>query len=151
MIRLVVPASLIIALAACGNPQNVDPSQQVGPNPLLPAPHEEIIAAVGVPKTIGWKQGETPNVPRGFRIQPMATGLSSPRNVLALPNGDVLVVETQRTGSEPVDRPKDPIRDFIMSLAHGHGRGKETSGAGGSPPEQRARAFAEQRGGVGGR
>jgi glucose/arabinose dehydrogenase len=64
----------------------------------------------------------------------MATGLSSPRNVYALPNGDVLVVETDRIGSEPVDRPKDPIRDFIMNMAHGGGGGaKETSGNAGKP------------------
>ncbi|MFL6727382.1 MAG: PQQ-dependent sugar dehydrogenase [Sphingomicrobium sp.] len=121
-----------IPLAACGSSQNIDPSQQVGPNPVLPKPVEELIAAVGVPKVVGWKQGETPSVPAGFRIQALATGLSNPRNVYPLGNGDVLVVETDRVGSEPVDRPKDPIRDFIMSLAHGGG-GKETSGTSGKP------------------
>ena len=121
-----------IPLAACGSSQNIDPSQQVGPNPVLPKPVEELIAAVGVPKVVGWKQGETPSVPAGFRIQALATGLSNPRNVYPLANGDVLVVESDRVGSEPVDRPKDPIRDFIMSLAHGGG-GKETSGTSGKP------------------
>src|SRR5206468_2240649 len=87
---------------------------------------------VGVPKVIGWKAGETPSVPQGFKIEAMATGLSNPRNVYPLTNGDVLVVETDRVGSEPVDRPKDPIRDFIMSMAHGGG-GKETSGSAGKP------------------
>src|SRR5690349_5238856 len=126
---LLSTALLIAPLAACGSPQNVDPSQQVGSNPVLPAPHEELISAVGVAKVVGWKNGETPVVPRGFKIEAMATGLSSPRNVVALPNGDALVVETQRVGTEPVDRPKDPIRDFIMSMAHGGGGGgKETAG-----------------------
>jgi len=125
-----------VALSACGNPQNIDPSQQVGPNPVLPKPVEELVAAVGVPKVIGWKQGETPIVPAGFHIQAMATGLANPRNVYPLANGDILVVETQRVGSEPVDRPKDPIRDFIMSLAHGGGGGKETAGAAGGPPQR---------------
>jgi glucose/arabinose dehydrogenase len=125
-----------VALSACGNPQNIDPSQQVGPNPVLPKPVEELVAAVGVPKVIGWKQGETPIVPAGFHIQAMAKGLANPRNVYPLANGDILVVETQRVGSEPVDRPKDPIRDFIMSLAHGGGGGKETAGAAGGPPQR---------------
>jgi glucose/arabinose dehydrogenase len=116
-----LPGVALLALAACGPTQSIDPSQQVGPNPVLPKPTEELIAAVGVPKVVGWKQGEAPSVPAGFRIQALATGLSNPRNVLALPNGDVLVVESQRTGSEPVDRPKDPIRSFIMSMAHGGG------------------------------
>jgi glucose/arabinose dehydrogenase len=121
------------ALAACGHSQDIDPMQQVGPNPVLPEPSEELIAAVGVPKVIGWKQGETPQVPRGFKIEAMATGLSNPRTVYPLPNGDVLVVETDRQGTEPVDRPKDPIRDFIMSMAHGGGGAKETAGTSGKP------------------
>ena len=126
MIRQLLSASAAIALSACGKVQDVDPSQQFGSNPVLPKPHEELIAAVGVPNVVGWKGGETPTVPRGFQIQAMATGLSSPRNVYPLPNGDILVVETDRIGSEPVDRPKDPVRDFIMNLAHGGG-GEEKS------------------------
>src|SRR3954471_12790244 len=136
MTRRLIPAAALLALAACGTKQNVDPSQQVGPNPVLPQPSEELVADVGVPKVVGWKPGETPTVPRGFRIEALATGLSNPRNVLALPNGDVLVVESQRVGSEPVDRPKDPIRDFIMSLAHGGGGATETNGAAGGPPQR---------------
>lgn len=133
--RMLIGAALV-SLAACGNPQKIDPMQQVGANPLLPEPSEELIAAVGVPKVVGWKQGETPIVPKGFQIQAVATGLSNPRRVYTLPNGDILVVESQRVGSEPVDRPKDPIRDFIMSMAHGGGGAKETSGAGGGPPQR---------------
>ena len=135
MNRLLVGA-LLAPLAACGSSQKIDMSQQVGPNPVLPEPSEELVAAVGVPKVVGWKAGETPVVPAGFKIEPMATGLTSPRNVYPLPNGDILVVESQRVGSEPVDRPKDPIRDFIMEKAHGGGGGKETSGAGGGPPQE---------------
>ena len=122
MIRRLLLVSIAAAgLAACGNPQKIDPMQQVGPNPVLPKPWEQLVAAVGVPKVIGWKPGETPQVPRGFKIEAMATGLSNPRTLWPLPNGDILVVETDRQGTEPVDRPKDPIRDFIMSMAHGGG------------------------------
>ena len=137
MNRLLIASLALGPLAACGPSQNIDPSQQVGPNPVLPEPKEELIAAVGVADNVGWKQGQAPTVPAGFHIAAMATGLSNPRNVLPLPNGDVLVVETQRVGSEPIDRPKDPIRDFIMSMAHGGGGGsKETAGASGGPPQR---------------
>jgi glucose/arabinose dehydrogenase len=136
MIRRLSFATATIALAACSKPQQVDPLQQVGPNPVLPAPSEALIAAVGVPKVVGWKAGEAPAVPRGFTITPLATGLSNPRNVYPLPNGDILVVESQRVGSEPVDRPKDPVRDFIMALALGGGGATETAGASGGPPQR---------------
>jgi len=137
MNKLLLASLALAPLAGCGPSQNIDPSQQVGPNPVLPEPREDLIAAVGVADNVGWKQGQTPTVPAGFHIAAMATGLSNPRNVLPLPNGDVLVVETQRVGSEPIDRPKDPIRDFIMSMAHGSGGGsKETAGASGGPPQR---------------
>ncbi len=77
-----------------GMSQQIDMSQQVGPNPVLPEPREELIAAVGVPNVVGWKAGETPTVPPGFAVQALATGLSNPRNVYPLANGDVLVVES---------------------------------------------------------
>src|SRR3954453_9332118 len=136
MRRAISVALVAIPLAACGNVQNIDPSQQVGPNPVLPKPVEELVAAVGVPKVVGWKAGETPMVPQAFTIEAMATGLKNPRTVYPLPNGDVLVVETDRVGTEPVDRPKDPIRDFIMSMAHGGGGAKETAGAGSGTPQR---------------
>ncbi|HEY8592760.1 MAG TPA: sorbosone dehydrogenase family protein [Sphingomicrobium sp.] len=122
MIRRFLISAAVLALAACGkNPQPIDPAQQVGANPVLPEPEEELIAAVGVAKVVGWKQGETPHVPEGFTIRAMASGLSHPRTVTPLPNGDVLVVESDKAGMEPVDRPKDPIRDLIMKMAHGGG------------------------------
>jgi len=136
MNRILLASLALLPLAGCGPSQDIDPSQQVGPNPVLPQPREDLIAAVGVADNVGWKNGQTPTVPTGFRIAAMATGLSNPRNVLALPNGDVLVVETQRVGSEPIDRPKDPVRDFIMSMAHGGGGSKETAGASGGPPQR---------------
>ena len=136
MNRHLLSAGALLSLAACSSGQDVDTMQQVGPNPVLPEPAQGLVASVGVTKVVGWKDGQTPIVPRGFHLQALATGRTSPREVYALSNGDVLVVESQRTGSEPVDRPKDPIRDFIMSIAHGGGGGKETEGASGGPPQR---------------
>ncbi|MBB5711004.1 PQQ-dependent sugar dehydrogenase [Sphingomonas xinjiangensis] len=108
----------LLPLAACGGGQDIDANKQYGATPLLPEPHEQLIADVGVYETVGWKPGETPTVPAGFRVEAIATGLSNPRNILPLPNGDVLVVESKNEAGEPVQRPKDPIRDWIMARAH---------------------------------
>jgi len=131
MIRRLIPLGVLIPLAACGSTQKMDVAQQFGANPVLPEPSEELVAAVGVPKVVGWERGAMPSVPAGFKIEPFATGLTNPRNVYPLANGDILVVESQRVGSEPVQRPKDPIRKFIMSLAHGRG-----TGSSGGPPQR---------------
>jgi len=111
----------LLPLAACGGGHDPDPSQAVGPHPVLPAPQEGILPEISVPRVVGWKAGEAPTVPAGFRIQALATGLANPRTVYTLPNGDILVVETQITRTEPIDRPKVPVRGFVMRLSHGGG------------------------------
>ncbi len=78
-----------------------------------------------MPDVIGWSGGEMPTVPQGFGIEAIATGLSNPRNVYALPNGDLLVVESKKTAKEPIERPKRPVMGWIESKAHG--------GSGGGP------------------
>ena len=118
MTRNLITAFALLPLAACGSGQTIDPNSQYGADPVLPAPHEQLVADVGVFDTVGWKAGETPTVPAGFQIAPLAQGLSNPRNVLPLANGDVLIVESRNEGGEPVQRPKDPIRDWLMSRAH---------------------------------
>jgi glucose/arabinose dehydrogenase len=50
-------------------------------------------------------------VPAGLTVQAFATGFEHPRSVYTLPNGDVLVVETNGP-SAPINRPKD----YVMGL-----------------------------------
>jgi glucose/arabinose dehydrogenase len=118
MSRFLKTALLVLPLTACGSGQKIDPNSQFGADPFLPEPQEQLVADVGVFETVGWKRGEMPTVPGGFQIAAVAQGLSNPRNVLPLANGDILIVESRNEGGEPVQRPKDPIRDWIMSRAH---------------------------------
>jgi glucose/arabinose dehydrogenase len=119
MIRASAAGAALAVLAACSNSQNIDPMQQVGPNPLLPKINEPILLPrTNVPSTVGWKAGETPSAPTGFRVQAMATGLASPRNVYPLPNGDILVVQALKEQKEPVERLKNPFFDLIFGFAH---------------------------------
>ena len=46
-----------------------------------------------IAKVVGWKQGETPTVAPGLKIEALATGLQHPRSLYVLPNGDILVAE----------------------------------------------------------
>lgn len=119
MIRAVLVCAGIAALSACSNSQNIDPMQQVGPNPVLPKINEPVLLPRSViPKVVGWKEGEAPDVPAGFRIQPMATDLMSPRTVYSLPNGDILVVQALKELKEPIERLKNPFFDLIFGAAH---------------------------------
>jgi glucose/arabinose dehydrogenase len=124
-LRAAAAFAACLALAGCGSSQDIDKSTQYGPNPKLPEPSRALLPRMDVPKVIGWSSGETPTVPQGFRIEAIATGLSNPRNVYPLPNGDLLVIESKKDAKEPVERPKRPVMAWIESKAHG--------GSGGGP------------------
>ena len=93
----------VAALAAC-NSTSGDPARQYGPDPYLPKPHEYLLPPMSVPKAIHWQTGEMPTVSTGLKVQALATGLEHPRTLYTLPNGDILVVETN--GPKPPINPR---------------------------------------------
>jgi glucose/arabinose dehydrogenase len=120
--RTTLAIAACLALGACqSGHDNFDKSTQYGPDPQLPEPSRALLPRTGISKVVGWQPGETPTVPQGFKIEAIATGLSNPRNLLALPNGDLLVVESKKDGKEPLERPKRKVMDWIEAKAHGGG------------------------------
>ena len=113
---------MLLALMTACSGKGGDPSKQYGPNPVLPEPNQYLIPPMSVPQVVGWKSGETPTVPAGMRIQAMATGLMHPRIVYPLPNGDILVVESNSPGTEPF-RPKDYIQGKVKARAGAAAKG----------------------------
>lgn len=123
--RLSVLAMAIVAgagLSSCsdGN-DDFDTASQIGPDPVLPDPVSLLLPDLKVAEVVGWNDGETPTVPEGLKATVYAKDLVNPRTVHTLPNGDVLVVQSRGPSGEPQSRPKDIIRGFIMSIAHGGG------------------------------
>jgi glucose/arabinose dehydrogenase len=108
-------------LAACDQ-KGGDPMRQYGPDPYLPEPHQYLLPPMSVPNAVGWKPGEAPTVPARLRIQAMATGLMHPRIVYPLPNGDILVVESNGPGTKPY-RPKDYIQGKVKARAGAAAKG----------------------------
>lgn len=99
-----------ITLAAC----STDPEgTQFGPDPKLPVPERGMLPSMTIAEPTGWN-GRLPKVPAGYTITAIATDLQIPRQMLALPNGDILVAEG-RGGGAPVLNPKDFIAGFIKS------------------------------------
>jgi glucose/arabinose dehydrogenase len=82
-----------VGLAACGT-SSPGPDPGVGANPQLPAPHSQWMPTVNIAKAVGWSDGATPTPAAGLAVKAFATGLDHPRWVYTLPNGDVLVAET---------------------------------------------------------
>ncbi len=83
-----------MALAACADTATLAIEQQVGANPVLPAPVRSLMPTVKVAEATGWPQGAKPVAAQGWQVGAFATGLAHPRWLCVLPNGDVLVAES---------------------------------------------------------
>ena len=103
-----------LALAGCDD-HGGDPRKQIGANPPLPSLQQYLVPPIRIAKAVGWGD-ETPTAPQGLKVQALATGLEHPRSLYVLPNGDVLVVESNGPKA-PIFRPKDIITSWVQWFA----------------------------------
>src|SRR3954464_14638481 len=104
----------LFAATACAERSQLTAAQTVGPDPVLPAPSSTPIPPLHVAPAKGWPAGTKPTSPEGRKVTAFASGLDHPRWVYVLPNGDVLVAETN--GPERPDDSKG-IKGFIYKEA----------------------------------
>jgi glucose/arabinose dehydrogenase len=86
--------ALALTLSACNEKADVPIEQGYGPQPTLPAPKSSWIPTINIATAKGWPAGEKPTAAEGFSVAALATALDHPRTLFVLPNGDVLVAET---------------------------------------------------------
>ena len=91
----------------------LDIAEMQGAVPNLTKMRIEGFPTIQIPDVTGWKAGETPTAAAGLTVKPFASGLAHPRNMLVLPNGDVLVAESNAPEREPVDA-KDWIAQKLI-------------------------------------
>jgi glucose/arabinose dehydrogenase len=113
--RVLFCAAAIASLAACG-PSPINPKRQIGANPYLPDIHQYLLPPMHVVTNIGWGDA-MPKVAPGLKVSPFARNLKNPRSLYVLPNGDVLVVESDGPPG-PVNRPKEFVMNWIEKQAH---------------------------------
>jgi glucose/arabinose dehydrogenase len=88
-------AAMALPLAACNEPSTTAAAEQTfGPSPTLPAPEHSWIPTVDIATVAGWPAGGKPTAANGMTVNAFATGLDHPRALFVLPNGDVLVAES---------------------------------------------------------
>jgi glucose/arabinose dehydrogenase len=100
-----------LLLAACGESAKVSEEATVGPNPTLPEPVSSLIPTVDIAPARGWPDGVAPNPASGLAVTAFARGLDHPRWLFVLPNGDVLVAET----NAPQRDERTGLKTFIMN------------------------------------
>ncbi len=111
LVTTLLLGSAALGLAGCDN--GGDPKAEVGANPPLPALQQFLLPPMKLATVVGWKQGETPTVAPGLKIEALATGLQHPRSLYTLPNGDILVVESKAPPPPPPKRPKDIVMAWV--------------------------------------
>jgi glucose/arabinose dehydrogenase len=84
----------VAAVLACGTPAKLPVEAGMGVSPELPRPEKSLIPLVNVVDAKGWRTGEKPEASAGLQVNAFAAGLEHPRWLFVLPNGDVLVAET---------------------------------------------------------
>jgi glucose/arabinose dehydrogenase len=115
-IGLVVVLVILLALGwwlTRGSPAEYSLAQVSGTDPLLAAPDEQTIPTVQVAEPIGWPDGAKPDAAEGLTVNRFAEGLEHPRVIYPMPNGDILVAE-----SNAPERPSmgSAIRDMVAGF-----------------------------------
>ncbi len=108
---------LALLLAGCGEKAKLDVAAGIGPNPTLPEPNKTWLPTVNTAKAVGWPAGAVPVAAPGLAVNAFAAGFAHPRWLAVLPNGDVLVAETN---APPKPDDGKGIRGWVMKLVMGH-------------------------------
>jgi glucose/arabinose dehydrogenase len=109
--HLLLFAALAPLLAACSEVAQLPIDAGVGPYPKLPEPHWTLIPTMNIAPAIGWQPGSIPIAAQGMTVGALAVGLDHPRWLYLLPNGDVLVAETN---APPKPDDSKGIKGWIM-------------------------------------
>jgi glucose/arabinose dehydrogenase len=90
----VVLSGLVAGVTGCGDTARLPVSSGFGPHPELPQPTRSLIPTINVVTATGWAADEKPVAAEGMEVTAFARALEHPRWLYVLPNGDVLVAET---------------------------------------------------------
>ncbi len=110
----VVAGSLLLSLCACGDTARLPHDAVVGERPALPPPQHSLIPTVHVATARGWPEGTLPRAADGLAVNAYAAQLDHPRWLYVLPNGDVLVAETN---APPKPEDGKGIKGWFMKKA----------------------------------
>jgi glucose/arabinose dehydrogenase len=109
----IASAAIVLALTGCASPSKSPITDSYGPQPHLPEPKSSLFPTVNIAPATGWPAGIMPTPAAGLKVQAFAKELEHPRWLYVLPNGDVLVAETD---APPKPDDSKGFRGKIMKL-----------------------------------
>ncbi|CAM5310884.1 PQQ-dependent sugar dehydrogenase [Sphingobium scionense] len=110
LVALVIAGGAFLYFAQ-GDTAQLPAGADVGAEPRFTTPRNEFFPTVNIAEVKPWKAGEKPVAAKGLVVERFAEGLSHPRSLLRLPNGDILTAETN---SQP--RPQTGIVSRVMNF-----------------------------------
>ena len=114
--QLALVITMAAGLAACGETSTLQVSDGTGPSPQLPEPNKTLFPTMNIAPAIGWPAGAKPTAAAGTQVAAFAEGLDHPRWLYVLPNGDVLVAETN---APPKPDDGKGVRGWVMKKVMG--------------------------------
>jgi len=108
----ILATAALFVLAGCGDKSTLAAGAGVGPAPQLPAPKQSLIPTVDIAPARGWPEGGKPQAAQGLEVQALARGLDHPRWLYVLPNGDVLVAESNKP--QAPENKQSGLRAWVM-------------------------------------
>ncbi|WP_076069052.1 PQQ-dependent sugar dehydrogenase [Sphingomonas montana] len=124
IVLLLVAGGGLLYWLTRGTTAKLDLAQTQGTKPEIPDPTTSFFPTVKIAPAVGWKQGEAPTPASGLAVNDFAAGLDHPRWMLLLPNGDVLVAETN---APPKPGEKKSVRNIVQSMVMGRAGAKVPS------------------------
>ncbi len=120
-----VAVAVALLVAGCGEAAKLTPEATTGPRPQLAEPHKTLIPTVNVAPAIGWTDTAMPTPAEGLKVTALARGLDHPRWVYTLPNGDILVAESNKppkpggSATDGGDGVVAKVRNWVMGKVMG--------------------------------
>ena len=97
-----LPYVLVLSsMLGCGASATLPVSAGTGEQPALPTPRTSLIPTVNVATARGWSSTGKPLAAQGLSVSALVRGLDHPRWLYVLPNGDILVAETNGPARRP--------------------------------------------------
>jgi len=104
---------IILGFTGCTVSSKTPVTDSYGSQPSLPEPKSRLFPVVNIAPAKGWPEGVMPTPAPGLKVQAFAQGLQHPRWLYVLPNGDVLVAETD---APPKPEDSKGIKGKIMKM-----------------------------------
>lgn len=111
--------AVVLLMGGCflfgmGDRARLSVAEGTGPAPTLPPPNKTLLPTVNIATAIGWPAGQHPAPAPGLQVKAFADGLDHPRWLYVLPNGDVLVAESNKPPKP--DGGDGGLRGWVMKL-----------------------------------